>query len=342
LDNGIRSCADPQRLQQICDGLSAAKIDALLRQWLARLPHPYPAADRAAGYRYQLSIWQIELSLTQVLDRPVSGRMFFEQVIRENLDLGRPKQIQLIFDRSVTKATPGPFRTRVITDGVIPSLHIDYKGTRIKQYHKEGQALRTETTINNPRDFYIGKNLRNLPALRKIGLEANRRVLQVQRISQNVIVAEETLQQLQRPRQVNGQRVSALPLADPTVQALWNAVLLFELLPAGFSNRQLREPLAQLLGIQPGTLTQGRMSYHLRRLRLHGLIQRIPKTHRYRLTSLGLRTALFCTRVYRRVLQKGIGAILPQASPVPSSLRRSFEQVEQQIHVWIEQAKMAA
>jgi hypothetical protein len=168
LDNGIRSCADPKRLQQICNSLSAAKIDALLSKWLARLPHPYPAADRAAGYRYQLSAWQIELSLTQVLDLPVSGRIFFEQVIRENLDLGRPKQIQLIFDRGVTPTTPGPFRTRVITDGVIPSLHIDYKGTRIKQYH-EGQALRTETTINNPRDFYIGKRLRNLPALRKIG-----------------------------------------------------------------------------------------------------------------------------------------------------------------------------
>ena len=342
LDNGIRSCADPQRLQQICDSLSAAKIDALLRKWLARLPHPYPAADRAAGYRYQLSIWQIELSLTQVLDRPVSGRMFFEQVIRENLDLGRPKQIQLIFDRSVTKTTPGPFRTRVITDGVIPSLHIDYKGTRIKQYHKEGQALRTETTLNNPRDFYIGKSLRNLPALRKIGFDANRRVLRVQRISQDVIVAEQTLQQLQRPRQVNGQRVSALPLADPTVQALWNAILLFELLPAGFSNRQLREPLAQLLGVEMAALTQGRMSYHLRRLRLHGLIQRIPKTHRYRLTSLGLPTALFCTRLYRRVLQNAIGTILTQASPVPSPLRRSFDQIEQQIHLWIQQAKMAA
>jgi hypothetical protein len=122
LDNGIRSCAAPQRFQQICDGLSAAKIDALLRKWLRRLPHPFPPADRAAGYRYQLSIRQIELSLTQVLDRPVTGRIFFEQVIRENLDLGRPKQMQLIFDRSITKATPGHFRTRVITDGVIPSL----------------------------------------------------------------------------------------------------------------------------------------------------------------------------------------------------------------------------
>jgi len=342
LDNGIRSCADPKRLQQICDALSAAKIDALLRKWLRRLPHPYPAADRAAGYRYQLSVWQIELSLTQVLDRPVSGRMFFEQVIRENLDLGRPKQVQLIFDRRVTRATPGPFRTRVITDGVIPSLHIDYKGTRIKQYHKEGQALRTETTINNARDFYIGKRLHNLPALRKIGFQANRRVLQVQTITQDAILAEETLQQLQRPRMVEGQRVSALRLADATVQALWNAVLMYDLLPAGFSNRQLRTYLAQLLGQPEEHLTQGRMSYHLRRLRLHGLIQRIPKTHRYRLTDFGLRTAVFCTRAYARIFRHGIGMVLPTTSPVPNPLLRCFDKLDHEIAAWVDQAKMAA
>ena len=152
MDNGVLSCQDPQRLQAICDALSAEKIEALLRKWLALLPHPFEGRDRDAGYRYDLSILQAEFSLTQVLDRPVTGRIFFEEVIRENLDLGRPKQIQLIFDRKVTKTTPGPFRTRVITDGVIPSLHVDYKGTRIKQYHKEGRALRTETTINNTRN----------------------------------------------------------------------------------------------------------------------------------------------------------------------------------------------
>src|SRR5271154_1626003 len=121
LDNGIRSCANPPRLQQICDQLSAAKIDALLRKWLAKLPHPYPAADRKAGYRYDVSILQAEFALTQVLDRPQTGRIFFEEVIRENLDLGRPDQVQLIFERRVSKRTPGRFRTRVLTEGVIPS-----------------------------------------------------------------------------------------------------------------------------------------------------------------------------------------------------------------------------
>jgi hypothetical protein len=342
LDNGIQSCANPKRLQAICDSLSAGKIDALLRKWLRRLPHPFPARDREAGYRYQISILQIELSLTQVLDRPVSGRIFFEDVIRENLDIGRPKQVQLIFDRGVTKTTPGSFRTRVITDGVIPSLHIDYKGTRIKQYHKEGQALRTETTINNTRDFYIGKSLRNLPALRQIGFQANRRLLQTQRITHDSILAEETFQQLNRPRLVDGQRASALRFADPMVQAIWNALLLFDLLPAGFSNRDLRSNLAALRGQPVERYTQGRMTYQLRRLRLHGLIERIPKTHRYQLTDFGFRVAVFCTRTYSRILRPGLGLVLPATSSLPTPLRRSFDKLEREVNSWVDQAKLVA
>src|ERR1700745_2667213 len=99
--------------------------------------------------------------------------------------------------------------------GLIPSLHIDYKGTRIKQYHKEGQALRTETTINNTRDFYIGKSLHNLPALRKIGFQANRRLLEAESITHDCMVAEQTLQQLTVPRIIQQQRASALHFADP-------------------------------------------------------------------------------------------------------------------------------
>jgi hypothetical protein len=52
LDNGIKSCADARLLQRLSDGLTAEKIDRLLRRWLRRLPHPFPARDRAAGYRY--------------------------------------------------------------------------------------------------------------------------------------------------------------------------------------------------------------------------------------------------------------------------------------------------
>jgi hypothetical protein len=133
LDNGVLSCADPKRLQQICDGLTGDKINALLRKWLRLLPHPFTGADRYAGYRYDISILQAEFSLTQVLDRPAHGRLFFENVIRENLDLGRPEQIELIFNRKVTNRTPGHFRTRIVTQDVTSSLNVYYKNARIKR-----------------------------------------------------------------------------------------------------------------------------------------------------------------------------------------------------------------
>jgi hypothetical protein len=144
ISDGFAAVADPAALQAICGRLDAERIDALLGKWLPVLPYPFTAADRAAGYRYELSILQAEFSLTQMLDRPVSGRMFFEQVIRDNLDIGRPDQVALVFDRKLIRRghrpTPGPFRTRVITEGVTPSLYVYYKHTRIKQYHKQGRC----------------------------------------------------------------------------------------------------------------------------------------------------------------------------------------------------------
>jgi hypothetical protein len=342
LDNGILSCAEPAKLQAICDGLCAERIDALLRKWLRLLPHPYLPKDRAAGYRYDVSILQAEFSLTQVLDRPVTGRVFFEEVIRENLDIGRPEQVQLIFDRKVSRRTPGRFRTRVITEGVVPSLHVDYKKSRIKQYHKEGRALRTETTINDARDFDIGKRLHNLPALGKVGFSANRRLLDVQRVSHDCSIGEDAFNQVQQPIQTNGQRASALRFADARAQALLNALLLFQMLPRGFSNRDLREQLAPLAGKRPDEISQGQMTYDLRRLRLHGIIERIPKRHRYCVTPFGLRTALFYTRAYARIVRPGLALIHDDELPITHPLRRSFNQLEQEMTRWCEQAKLAA
>jgi len=328
LDNGILSCANPKRLQEICAGLTGEKIDALLRKWLARLPHPYSPDDRKAGFLYNVSILQAEFSLTQVLDRPQSGRILFEEVIRENLDLGRPDQVQLIFDRRVTKRTPGRFRTRVLTNGVAPSLHVDYKSSKIKQYHKEGRALRTETTINNPRDFNINKGLKNLPALREIGFNANRRLLDVQRLSHDCTIGEDAFRRVNEPVQVDGQRASALRFAEPIVQALFSALLMFRFLPRGFSNRELRDHWAPLIGKTSQSITPGQMTYHLRRLRLHGLIERVPKSHRYRVTDEGWRTILFCTRCYNRCLRPGLSEIIPNEAPPDTVLRRRFDQLD--------------
>jgi hypothetical protein len=342
LDNGILSCAEPERMRAIADGLSPLLIRGLLRKWLARLPQPLTAADREAGYDYDVSIVQAEFSLTQVLDRPLSGRVFFEEVIRENLDLGRPDQVQLLFNRRVSKRTPGRFRTRVLTDGVVPSLHVSYKHADLKQYFKEGRALRAELTCNDTRDFGIGKRLHNLPALRAVGQQAVRRLLEVERLSHDCALGQAGLDHTLRPIEVAGQRASALRFADPRVHALLSVLVLFCLLPQGFSNREMRDYLAQLLGLGPGSMTQGRMTYDLRRLRLHGFITRIPGSHRYHVTDTGLRTALFLSRVHARLLRPTLSHILPQAPPGPNPLRPLFDKLAVALDAAVENANLAA
>src|SRR5664280_2294087 len=202
----------------------------------------------------------VEQVVGTVVDRPVSGRIFFEHVIRDNLDVGRPDQVSLIFDRRLKRtgprATPGRFRTRVITEGVTPSLHVDYKTTTIKQYHKEGRALRTETTINNTRDFGIGKRLTNLPALREIGFPANRRLLRVQRLSHDPITGTQALHTITDPVTApSGTRVAGLRLGQKRSHALLTALPMFRLQPDGFHNRDLRDFTAQLRGLTPTDVT---------------------------------------------------------------------------------------
>jgi len=343
LDNGLLSCADLPAAQRLAHSLTPAKIDTLFRKWLARLPHPYSPRDRRAGYRYDLSILQAEFSLTQVWDRGLHGRCFFEEVIRENIDLGRPDQVQLIFGRKMQRktSTDGRCRTRIVTEGVVPSLHVYYKNTHLKQYHKEGRALRTETTINNAYDFGVGRRLKNLPALRQIGHRANRRVLEVERLTHDCHLGAEAFQKLQQPAEVDGQHASALPFGQQRVQALLAVLVLFCLQPEGFRNRQLRPLLAQWLNLPPSDIAPGALSYDLRRLRLHGLIERIPRTHRYHLTTFGLKTALFYARTYQRLLRPGLSQLHDPRLAASSPLTLAFNRFQCVLDAFIHQQKAA-
>jgi hypothetical protein len=322
LDNGIRSSEDAARVQRIANALDAPTIDAVFRKWLRRLPHPFTASHRRAGYRYQLSILQAEFALTQVLDRPLTGRCFFEEVMRENLDIGRPDQMQLVFERRVTRRTPGQFRTRVLTEGVVPSLHVQYKKSKVKQYHKEGQALRTETTINDTYDFEIGRALHNLPALREIGFAANRHLLRAEYLSHDSLIGDDHLDAMAQPIVVDDQRAAGLRFGDRRVLALMQSLCRFALSPTGFRHRDVRTHIAQLLGRDLDDYAAGQTTYDLRRLRLHGLIERVPRSHKYRITLLGARMAMLYVRVYARGMRPTASLPTSGTARGPQSLER--------------------
>jgi hypothetical protein len=336
LDNGFLSCAEPNKLQQICDSLGPEDIDRVFRKWLKRIPLPLRPEDREAGYDWDLSIWQMEVSLTQIFDRPLRGREFFEEVIRDNLDLGRPDRVQLIFDRVVTKKTPGEFRTRVVQDGVHPSLHINYKNFDLKQYFKEGRGCRTEGTFRNPKDFDVNKGVANLPYLQKIGRQINRRLLEVERVSHNSGLSGDSIQRVVQPAVTeDGKKAPGLKFGQPRVMALLLALTMFQHLINGFHNLDLRQQVADLLGLTLAEYTPHQMTYDLRRLRLKGLIYRPPKTNRYFVTPYGWKVARLFSRLDARVFRPAMAMFTSNDAVLPFPLRQALDRVDTQLDLLI-------
>jgi len=299
-------------MQEIAKELDAVKIEGVIRKWLKILPSLFSQHDRDCGFDYEISVLQAEFALTQIFNKPIQGRQYFEQIIRENIDLGRPENVSLIFSRRVTKRTPGQFQTRIITREVIPSLHVSYKHSKIKQYFKESKALRTETVINNTRDFYIGRKIENLDKLKQLAFPANRRLLDVEKSSQDCIAGAKAFEEVTTPVQKGKLRVSGLKFGDPRSMALMTVLCTFVTVVMGFTNRELRSKVASLLGKSVTEYTANMMTYDLRRLKMHGLIEKIPQSDRYVVSSDGLHICPYFTKVYTKLFLEGLGQIVDQ------------------------------
>jgi hypothetical protein len=339
LDNGFRSCENPGALQQVCDRLGPEAVKSFFWRWVHRLPSPFTPADFRAGYIYDLAFRQFEVSDTRVFDRPQAGRMWFEGIIRDHLDLGRPDQIAIIFGRAITRRTPGVFRTRVLTRGVDPALHCYYKSSRLKQYFKEGLALRTELVICNTKDFGIGRRVcaQNWYALRAVGEAANRRLCDAEAADAQPAPDVVTFHQVTRPSHTSdGLYAAGLRFGDPRVMAVLGSLVAFCHVPVGFSNRDLI-PLVGALVPEPYTSRQA--TYDLRRLIRKGLIVKIPHTRRYQLAPMGRRIAVLFTKTYRRVLAPGLAALdprLPETVARRSALAVAWNRLEAALNDFIE------
>jgi hypothetical protein len=283
----------------------------------------------------------MEVSRTQVFTRPLRGREFFEQVIRENLDLGRPDRVQLVFGRRVNRRTPSRFRTRVTQTGVQPNLHITYKHSGVKQYFKDNRALRTETTINNPRDFGVRKDVSHWPYLYKLGRAINQRLLETERVSQDCLLSAESFARVSEPSVTKtGQRAAGLRFGQPRVMALFASLTRF--LPGlnGFRNADLRQTVQSLLNLSPDEYTATQMSYDLRRLRLKGLIARVKGSHRYIITTYGRRVVYLMTKLQHRIFDVASLALHSEA-PLPTRLAQAFRRLDAELDKLVSHARLA-
>ena len=335
LANGFATCEAPARLQGICDQLGPAHIQTFFERWLRAVPTPLDDADRAGGYWWELSMRQVEMSRTIVFDAPRRARAFFEATVADNIDIGRPDEVKVIFGRQIRSTTKGEFATKVVTRGTDVTVNAFYKHSRIKEYLKEGRALRIETVVNAPNDLGCQRRLSNLPELVAKARAANRRLLEVQRAGQGCAIESALFERISQPSVEEGQRTGALRFGDPRVMALTGALCVALTATVGFTNKSLRALVSSLLGAAYGP---SQMTYDLRRLRLKGLVVRVPHTNTYTLTTDGLKTAVFYTKLDRRLLHPLLAADKP---PAPPALRAALATIDKSCVEYINRARLA-
>ena len=280
---------------------------------------------------------QVEVSRTLVFDDPRRARRFFEALVADNIDIGRPERVDVVFGRGRRgRTTPRHLhQTRVFTPGT--DVHIDfrYKHSRVKQYLKEGRALRIETVINKPADLGVRARLEHLPELVAKARAVNRRLLYDRACRSGLCHRLCALRAHPPALPREGQRTGALRFGDPRAMALTGALCCIVHAVTGFTNNSLRGLVAGLLGQD---YTTNQMTYDLRRLRLHGLIERIPHTNTYTLTPDGIRVAVFYTKVHNRILRPLLAA--PDQPPAPTELRRALATIDRIIDDYVTNARL--
>jgi hypothetical protein len=340
LSNGFASCADPAALQAICDRLGPGTIGVFFERWMSRLPLPLTEHDRAAGYWWELSMRQIEVSRTLVFDAPRHARGFFEALVADNLDLGRPDSVELIFHGPRRPGRPPKLdcvpKTKIVTRDTEVTVNAFYKNSRIKQYLKDGRALRIETVINSPDDLRCHRRLVYLDELQAKARDINRRLLDTERVGQGCALASPAFERIAQPTLTqDGRRAPALRFGDPRVQALAGALCTTLLAVTGVTNKSLRALMTGLLGGANYSMNQA--SYDLARLRGNGLIIRIPGRNLYQLTGDGLRFAIFYTKVHDRLLRPLLAADQP---PAPPQLRNALRTIDTHIEERVDAARL--
>ena len=209
LSNGFATCQDPAALQEICDRLGPGTIQGFFDRWMGLLPLPLTEHDQVDGYWWELSMRQVEVSRTIVFDAPRQARAFFEALVADNLDVGRPDSVELIFTghkgrRGRLPKVEQVYKTKVVTRETMVTAGAFYKHSRVKQYLKDGRALRIETVINSPTDLRCLRRLQNLDELQTKGRDVNARMLNTERVGQSCVLASPAFERVALPNAHRG------------------------------------------------------------------------------------------------------------------------------------------
>ena len=333
-DNAILRVGDPAALQAAADALSPAVLQARCDHWAAQLAPQFSAAERAAiDLRYRYSVAQVELATDVLFARPSPLPALFERAVELGVLLGGADRTSHLFGRQITRRYGGKLQTVLDRRNMgQPVLRSYYQTSFVKQYQKAETLLRTETCINDPYHLNVGRRLEHLPTLVERMAQTNQRYLDQQAELLASTVDQGDLAALAQPIQVGRRRVPGLRLQDDRLLRLLEGLLHPGTFVADWTTREVHARLLARHRLTEADYRLSQLRYDLGKLRAHGLVERLGRTRRYRLTTRGLKLGVLLVKLRTRLLGPLTTLATAPAPPPPttnaSAVEAAFRQVD--------------
>ena len=337
--NAFRKCAAPQRLQELADSLTAEDLLNCGQKWLARFTPFFTERERKqAGCQHRLFFSQIEYCDNLIFHRRAALDKLGERLLDANRTIGQPNKITVIFGRKITKHYRGKLQTE-IEDMNLPNpvIRSHYRNGFIKQYVRDHRILRTEAASNNVNDYGLNKAVEHLPALRNKLSAINDSYLDVQQDILETFVDRGQLQRLAAPTITpTGKRIPGLKLDHPRQQALMHALVRFAHIPAAntFSTAEIYPHVIAALAATSKPYRLSSLRYDLSKLRAKGLVEKLPRSRRYRLPAEGYSVCLIFLKLFERVyapLAAGLLLPVPGDTTLAPSKRSNLDRLYQRL-----------
>ena len=343
--NAFLRCGTPERLQALADTLTAEDLSSCSQKWLARFtPFFSDRERRQAGCQHRLFFSQVEFCDNLIFHRRAALDKLGERLLDANRTIGQPNKITVIFGRKVTKQYRGKLQTE-IEDMHLPNpvIRSHYRNGFIKQYVRDHLILRTEAATNNVTDYGVNKAIEHLPVLRDKLSAIDDNYLDIQQDILETFVDRGQLQRLAKPTITpTGKRIPGLKLDNPRQLALMNALVRFAQIPAAntFSTGEIHPHVTAALGSTAKPYSLASLRYDLSKLRAKGLVQKLSRSRRYRLSAPGYSLCLIFLKLFDRLCAPLAAALLnpvPGDAAIPRHQRSLLDRLYQRLTTALDQ-----
>ena len=318
--NAFIQCSNAKRLQELADSLAPRDFYRCGHKWLTPLTPFFTLRERQQGrIQHQLFFAQVEYCDNLIFSRRAALDRVGDRLLDSNRTIGQPNKLTVIFGRKITHQYRGKLQT-VIQDINLPNpvMRSHYKNGFIKQYVRDNRVLRTEAATNNVKDYGVQKAMDNLSVLRETLQGITNRYLDVQQDILESFVDRDQLRKLSEPTALpNGKRIPGLKLDHPRQLALMHALVRFSHIAAGdtFTTAEIHSDTAEVLDLSTAEYSLGSLRYDLSKLRAKSLVQRVPKSRRYRLTKEGYQICVVYLKLFEKLYAPLTSGILSPFRP---------------------------